>query len=119
METEKYQVNELNLESSGELLVVPVAATWPPAWLAALNSPPEGRQKVNPTGPRLYGWRLPNGTVVCRCCCPKPADSVPVVLADGDDGPQWVDEPTVTPSPTATSKAAAVPQPPSGEPQWL
>ena len=86
-----------NMDCNAVQHVAPVAApsppAWPPAWLAALTSPPDGPQKVNPTAPRLRGWRLPNGVVVCRCCCPKPADAVPVVLADGDGGPQWVEEP--------------------------
>ncbi len=101
----------------------PVASccgVWPPAWLAALDPPAEAPRQVNPTGPRLHGWRLSNGVVVCRYCCPKPANAVPVVLTDGDDGPQWIDEPAATPSPaTASPKAAPLPEPPSKDPQWL
>jgi len=118
-----------NMDQNAVQHVAPVAAvadpsppTWPPAWLAALTSPPTGPQKVNPAAPRLRGWRLPNGVIVCRYCCPKPADAVPVVLTDGDDGPQWVDEPVAlpTPSPATTSpKAAPLPEQLSNEPQWL
>ncbi|WP_171187565.1 hypothetical protein [Alienimonas chondri] len=34
----------------------------------------------------VCGWKLPNDTIVCRACCPKPADAVAVTLVcEGDD----------------------------------
>lgn len=119
-EIRNYKVNIAEVGSQHGAPVAPVAGTWPPAWLAALNPPPDAPQHVDLGSLRLRGWRFPSGVVVCRCCCPKPAEAVPVVLADGDDGPQWVEEPAPTSSPATTSpKAAPVPQHPSNDPQWL
>ena len=107
---------KVNIGHNGVPRVASCDGTWPPAWLAALNSPATARQM--PAG--LRGWRLPNGVVVCRRCCPRPADAVPVVLADCEDGPQWVEESAPTPCPaTASLKAAPLPEPPSKDPQWL
>ena len=117
-----------NMDCNAVQLVAPVAgvaapasSTWPPAWLAALNPPPDAPRQVNLAALRLRGWRLPNGVVVCRCCCPKPAVAVPVVLADGDDGPQWIEEPATCPTPClpTTSPKAAPLQQPCKDPQWL
>ena len=122
-----------NMDRNAVQHVAPVAApappSWPPPWLAALSPPADAPRQVNLASLRLRGWRLPNGVVVCRCCCPKPAGAVPVVLADGDGGPQWVEEPTANLGPSTTSPEAPTlpqtalttpePQQPSNDPQWL
>jgi hypothetical protein len=100
----------------------PSPPKWPPAWLAALNPPSDAPREVNLAALRLRGWRLPTGIVVCRCCCPKPAEAVPVVLAEGDGGPEWAEELSAGPTPclsTASPKAASLPEHPRNDPQWL
>lgn len=112
-----------NMDRNAVQHVAPVAdpapPSWPHAWLAALNPPEDAPRQVNFAALRLRGWCLPNGVVVPRHCCGKPTDAVPVVLADGDNGPQWVEEPS-TPCPATTSpQAAPLPEHPSKDPQWL
>ena len=117
--------------------VAGVAAPWPPPWLAALAPPPEAPAGPQAAGQPLTGqrgWRLPSGVVVCRHCCPRPADAVPVVLEDRSGDLQWVEEPAAeaenyaaecatSTHPTATPRQPAIISPPadhaSSEPQWL
>ena len=119
---EKIEIHSYKVNKSYDAVprVAPCCGPWPPAWLAALNPPPDAPQQVNLAALRLRGWRFPNGVVVCRGCCRKPTDAVSVLLTDGDDGPEWVEEPAVAPcSATVSPKAALIPEHSSNDPQWL
>ena len=52
---------------------------------AAAPGPPGGSAPA----PSARGWKLNNGTVLCRACRPRPAEAVPVVLAGEGDDLRW------------------------------
>ena len=123
-EIHSYKANTGQMAKLPVACVAPVAEpcppTWPPAWLAALSPPPETPRPVNLASLKLRGWRLPNGVVVWRHRCPRPPEAVPVLLADGESGPAWVEEPAATPCLATTSPTAApLPEHPSKDLQWL
>ena len=131
------EMNEVDVEGNSSQHVAPVAASWPPPWLAALSPADAALIDAGPAmsdRPHDRGWRLPSGTVLCSACHARPANAVPVVLTYAGSDPQWIDLPedpvrpcdaqapthaTEAPPGIAVTTPIIPQQQDSGEPQWL
>ena len=84
--------NEAYISCNGETHVPPVlpvpTASWGPEWLSDQWIQP----RLSPAAPKVSGWQLPNGTVLCADCHPFPQEAVPVTLQQTDQGQVWVEE---------------------------
>ena len=114
---------------SAQQPVAPVAAPWPPSWLAESPGPSTTASASPLVG--LRGWRLPDGVVICACCHTRPDGAIAVELTERHGVLSWVEpapaeqppapDPPPSPDPTepVASLAAEVAVPDDGVPRWL
>ena len=111
MEEKEKEKKQSNSMRNGEQHVAPVAAPWPPPWLAALSSTEcrstpgaEGNRSDTALSCQPRGWRLLSGIVLCAQCHPRPDDAEAVLLIE-QGGLQWVKVDDAVPTDAETTQS--------------